>query len=114
MAKKETNKKNIKKENKNKKHFFKDFKAELKKVVWPTPNQLFKNTIAVIIIVIITATIVFVLDFVFDTINNYGINRIKTNIKNSVKIEEKKQNDNTIQKDSTNDNIINDSVETTK
>ena len=28
------------KETKNKKHFFKDFKAELKKVIWPTPKQL--------------------------------------------------------------------------
>ena len=43
MAEKE---KNIKPENKkskivekNKRLFFKDFKAELKKVVWPTPKQ---------------------------------------------------------------------------
>ena len=42
MAKKEN--KSAKKENsKNKKSFFKDFKAELKKVVWPTPKQLFNN-----------------------------------------------------------------------
>ncbi len=27
-----------KKETKNKKSFFKDFKAELKKVIWPTPK----------------------------------------------------------------------------
>lgn len=39
MAKKEN--KNAKKENsKNKKSFFKDFKAELKKVVWPIQKQL--------------------------------------------------------------------------
>ncbi len=38
MAKKEakSNKENFK----NKKHFLKDFKAELKKVIWPTPKQL--------------------------------------------------------------------------
>ena len=40
MAKKES-----KNENKIKKHFFKDFKAELKKVIWPTPKQLVNNTI---------------------------------------------------------------------
>ena len=39
---------------KNKRHFFKDFKAELKKVIWPTPKQIVNNTIAVITIVIIT------------------------------------------------------------
>ena len=51
---------------KNKKHFFKDFKAELKKVIWPTPKQIVNNTIAVLTIVIITAAIVFVLDLCFD------------------------------------------------
>ncbi len=59
MAKKETNKKEV---NKNKKSFSKDFKAELKKVIWPTPKQLVNNTIAVITIVLITTAIVFVLD----------------------------------------------------
>ena len=67
-------KENAKKDNKNKKHFWKDFKAELKKVIWPTPKQLFKNTVAVIFIVIVTALIVFVLDVTFDAINNKGIN----------------------------------------
>ena len=28
-----------KKENKTNKHFLKDFKAELKKVIWPTPDR---------------------------------------------------------------------------
>ena len=48
-----------KKENKTKKHFLKDFKAELKKVIWPTPKQLVNNTSAVLAIVLITAVIVF-------------------------------------------------------
>ncbi len=64
--------------NKNdKKHFFKDFKAELKKVIWPTPKQLLNNTIAVVTIVLITAAIVFVLDLVFEKMNTYGVNKIK-------------------------------------
>ena len=68
-----------KKENKenNKKHFFKDFKAELKKVIWPTPKQLVNNTIAVITIVIITAVIVFALDLVFELMNDYGISKLR-------------------------------------
>lgn len=72
---------------KNKKHFFKDFKAELKKVIWPTPKQVVNNTIAVIVIVLITATIVFVLDVVFDLFNEKGINRLKSNIKNRIVVE---------------------------
>ena len=78
--------KESKKDNKNKRHFFKDFKAELKKVIWPTPKQLVKNTMAVIFIVVITAIIVFVLDVVFETINSKGINALKSSIKNSVSV----------------------------
>ena len=72
---------------KNKKHFFKDFKAELKKVIWPTPKQVVNNTIAVVVIVLITAAIVFVLDVVFDLINEKGINKLKSNVKQKVVIE---------------------------
>lgn len=74
MAKKEAK---AKKENKNKKSFFKDFKAELKRVSWPTPKQLVNNTIAVITIVFITAAIVFVLDLAFESVNKYGVEQIK-------------------------------------
>ena len=69
-----------KKENK---HFFKDFKAELKKVIWPTPKQLVNNTVAVITIVLITAVIVFVLDVVFEKMNTLGINKIKEAVNSS-------------------------------
>ena len=65
------------KNKKEKKHFFKDFKAELKKVIWPTPKQLVNNTVAVITIVLITAVIVFVLDLAFEKMNTYGINKLK-------------------------------------
>ena len=73
MAKKES-----KNENKVKKHFFKDFKAELKKVIWPTPKQLVNNTVAVATIVLITAVIVFALDAVFDLGNKYGITKLQS------------------------------------
>lgn len=75
MAKKEAK---TKKENsKNKKSFSKDFKAELKRVSWPTPKQLVNNTTAVITIVLITAVIVFVLDLAFETLNKHGVEKIK-------------------------------------
>lgn len=71
---KETNK-SSKKENKK---FMKDFKAELKKVSWPTPKELANNTAAVVTIVIIVAVIVFALDLVFKSIDDYGIEKLKT------------------------------------
>ena len=77
MAKK--NEKNIK----DKTSFTKKFKAELKKVIWPTPKQLFNNTVAVLLIVIITAVIVFVLDIAFESMNTYGVKKIKESISNS-------------------------------
>ena len=58
MAKKEA-KANNKENAKNKKSFWKSFKAELKKVTWPTPKQLANNTSAVIAIVVLTAIIIF-------------------------------------------------------
>ncbi len=67
-----------KKSSKEKKHFFKDFKAELKKVIWPTPKQVVNNTVAVITIVLITAVIVFALDLVFGAINTHGIGTIRS------------------------------------
>ena len=68
---------NVKKVKENKKSYFKDFKAELKKVSWPTFKQLVKNTSAVIAIVIFTAVIIFVLDVIFESLNNYGVNKLK-------------------------------------
>ena len=72
MAKKEEKVvKEKNKENKVKKHFFKDFKAELKKVIWPTPKQLVNNTVAVVIIVAIVGAIVFALDSALKKLQEY-------------------------------------------
>ena len=81
MAKEVNKKESKKKENK---HFWKDFKAELKKVIWPTPKQLVNNTVAVVTIVLITAVIVFVLDLAFESLNTYGINGIRSAVESSV------------------------------
>ena len=105
MAKKDTksNKKEIKKENINKKSFFKGLKAELKKVNWPTPKQLVNNTVAVITIVLITALIVFVLDFTFEAINKNGIDKIKESVHSLNASENTTNETNTENADSTNE-----------
>ena len=76
MAKNDS-KANKKEVSKNKKSFTKDFKAELKKVIWPTPKQLLNNTIAVVTIVLVTAAIVFVLDVAFESLNKHGVNKVR-------------------------------------
>ena len=121
MPKKEV--KNNKKENsKNKKSFFKDFKAELKKVVWPTPKQLVNNTVAVITIVLITAAIVFVLDLTFETLNKHGVDKVKeaitqieedtnttenTNTDSSSNSEENTSSDNSVANETNTENTTN-------
>lgn len=86
MAKNES-----KNENKVKKHFFKDFKAELKKVIWPTPKQLVNNTVAVVTIVLLTAVIVFALDAVFDLGNKYGITKLQSIVDEKFNSEENEE-----------------------
>ncbi len=59
--------KKIKKDGKEKKNnFFKDSRAELKKVTWPTAKQLAQKTSIVIVLVLVISLIVFVLDTVFE------------------------------------------------
>lgn len=81
MAKKEV-KANNKENAKNKKSFWKSFKAELKKVTWPTPKQLANNTSAVIAIVVLTAIIVFALNITFEAMNKHGVDKVKELISN--------------------------------
>ena len=104
MAKKE--KKEVK-NNKDKTSFMKSFKAELKKVNWPTPKQLFNNTVAVLTIVLITAVIVFVLDFAFESMNKYGINKVKEVVSNSTSNETSDENN------ETSEEIVEENVDTT-
>lgn len=67
----------------NNRHFFKDFKAELKKVIWPTPKQVLNNTTAVVVIVLLTALIVFVLDLTFEKLNTHGVDKLRSIVKTS-------------------------------
>ena len=82
----------------NNRHFFKDFKAELKKVIWPTPKQVANNTTAVVVIVLLTAIIVFALDVTFEKLNTHGIDRLRSVVKTS--------EDNTISDNTVSDNVI--------
>lgn len=72
--------------------YFKEMKAELKKVVWPTPKELFDNTVAVIAFVLIIAIIVFVSDVCFDSLNKYGITKLQEKIKTSIQSTENTEN----------------------
>ena len=95
-------KKDNKNESKAKKQFFKDFKAELKKVIWPTPKQLVNNTTAVVAIVLVTAAIVFVLDVVFDMGNKYGISKMQNIVNEKYNKEESSENTDNGEKNSDN------------
>ncbi len=45
--------------------FFKDLKAEVKKVIWPTKKQLINNTLIVIIAILLIGAGIWILDAVF-------------------------------------------------
>ncbi len=49
--------------------FFRNYKSEIKKIVWPTPQETFKNTAFVLVVVIVVGLIVAGLDLGF----SYGI-----------------------------------------
>ena len=83
MAKEKNSKENKNTKKENNKNFFKEFKAELKRVSWPTFKQLVNNTGIVLAIVIIVAAIVFVLDVIFENLNNFGVERLKALVTSS-------------------------------
>ena len=44
--------------------YFRELRSELKKVVWPTPKQVLKNTLIVIACVLIVGIFIWLFDFV--------------------------------------------------
>ena len=85
MAKEVKNKDNKKEEKNVKKGTNKNsMRSELKKVTWPTRKELVNSTIAVLVIVVLTAIIVFFLDVVFESLNTYGINKLRTTISDKI------------------------------
>ena len=98
MAKKE------KKDTKQKSSYFKEMKAELKKVVWPTPKELANNTVAVIAFVIIIALIVFICDFCFDNLNKYGITKMQEKVQSSFQTTNDSENNTSEEQNGTSEN----------
>ena len=47
--------------------YFRELKSELKKVVWPTPKQVVKNTLIVLACVLIVGAFLWVFDYVAGT-----------------------------------------------
>ncbi len=62
------------------KGFFKGVKAELKKVVWPTKNQLINNTVLVIGLVIVFSIIILGFDMILEFCDEKLWNFISTSI----------------------------------
>ena len=54
--------------------YFRELRSELKKVVWPTPQQVLKNTLIVVVCVLVVG----VLLWLFDTVAGFGINGLNT------------------------------------
>jgi preprotein translocase SecE subunit len=63
-------------ENKVKKSFFQNMRAELKKVIWPTGKQTVKSTAATIAFVLLIAAILIALNTIFDIANKYLLDLI--------------------------------------
>ena len=49
--------------------YFKDAKAEFKKVVWPTPKETTRNTIVVLVMCFVASLVIFGLDSLFGLLN---------------------------------------------
>ena len=69
-------------DNKIKKSFHQNMKAELKKVIWPTGKQVVKNTFATIAFVLLISVILIVLNLVFNFLKE-SIDRKVFNIESS-------------------------------
>ena len=52
--------------------YFRELRSELKKVVWSTPKQVLRNTLIVLISVLVVGVFIWVFDFVF----RYGIDAL--------------------------------------
>ena len=44
-------------------HFFKDFRSEVKKIVWPTKKQVVNNTIVVFVAMGVVGVAIWIIDF---------------------------------------------------
>ena len=61
--------------------YFRELRSELKKVVWPTPAQVLKNTMIVLVCVLVVGVFVWLFDFV----SNRGVNALLDAVKGLLK-----------------------------
>ena len=52
------------------KKWFRDMKSELKKVVWPTPTQFGKNTLVALVVMAVSAVVLWGFDYVASAVVN--------------------------------------------
>ena len=57
--------------------YFRELRSELKKVVWPTPQQVLKNTLVVMACVLVVGVFVWMFDFVA----RFGIDSLITAVR---------------------------------
>lgn len=55
--------------------FFKDVRTELKKVIWPTKQQLFNNTVTVIMMCFIVGAIIWLADWALTEVVKWTLAR---------------------------------------
>lgn len=55
--------------------FFKDIRNELKKVIWPTRNQLINNTVSVLMVCLLVGGIIWVSDAILGKIVEWTLTR---------------------------------------
>ena len=55
--------------------FFRDMRNELRKVIWPTKEQLVKSTISVLAICLIIGAVIWVCDAVFAKLMEWTLSR---------------------------------------
>ena len=52
--------------------YFRELRSELKKVVWPTPKQVLKNTLVVALCVLVVGIFI----FIFDSVAQFGLDAL--------------------------------------
>ena len=90
-TKKDNKKKTIKSDS-NQKKWFKDFKAEPKKIIWPSKKQLWENTAVVISMVVIVSVIIFLLDLGFKALNELEVKGAES-LKNKISTSQNSTNE---------------------
>jgi preprotein translocase subunit SecE len=55
--------------------YFREVRAEMKKVTWPTWSQVRNNTLVVILSIIVVGVVIWTLDVIFGEALNYLLNR---------------------------------------